>query len=303
MKKMSVALTMAMIAFAFGYNTANAGSLTVEAGPIWNNNDAKNKCPNVCKGKNAKWTGHWWTTVWGKMSVCQCEGISITFKASKGDGKCPSGYVLATAGDARANQQKACKALGTWYIARLAGGGSMDGPGYKCKIRDKDRRGMGHSLCKKGNPPVSPPVKWVGASGGSVPSNALKGGMEHPPGKQTLYVCRAQFKGGTHPGKVRSAFRGCNIGWGGREHAVRNYQVLLNNPSFRWVRASNGAIPKGAVKGGMEHPPGKQTLYVCRAQFKGGTHPGKVRSAFRGCNIGWGGGEHAVRNYEVLVKK
>jgi predicted nucleic acid-binding Zn-ribbon protein len=149
----------------------------------------------------------------------------------------------------------------------------------------------------------TPPVKWVGASGGSIPSNALKGGMEHPPGKQTLYVCRAQFNGGTHPGKVRPAFRGCNIGWGGREHAVRNYQVLLNNPSFTWVRASHGAIPNGAVKGGMEHPPGKQTLYVCRAHFNGGTHPGKVRPAFRGCNIGWGGREHAVRTYEVLVKK
>ncbi len=145
-------------------------------------------------------------------------------------------------------------------------------------------------------------ANWVNANGGSIPSSALAGGQEHPPGKQTLYVCKAQFQGGIHPGKVRPAFHACNIGWGGMEHAVRNYEVLLTNSNFIWVPANNGHIPKGAVKGGVEHPPGKQSLFVCRAKFNGGTHPGKVRPAFRGCNIGWGGKEHAVRNYEVLVK-
>ena len=69
-----------------------------------------------------------------------------------------------------------------------------------------------------------------------------------------------------------------------------------------WVAASGGKIPSGAYKAGVEHPPGSQTLYACRAKFKNGTHPGKVRSAFRGCNIGWGGGEHTVASYEVLVQ-
>jgi hypothetical protein len=43
----------------------------VEAGPIWNGGDAAAKCPNVCKSYGS-WTGQWWTTVQGKMSVCEC---------------------------------------------------------------------------------------------------------------------------------------------------------------------------------------------------------------------------------------
>lgn len=147
MKRISLALIIPIIAFAFGYNSANAESFTIEAGPIWGNNDANSKCPNICKGQNGQWSGHWWTTVQGQMSVCQCEK-SVT-------------------------------------------------------------------------------VQWVKASGGFVPSNAFKGGMEHPPGKQILYICRAPFNGGTHPGKIRAGFGGCNIGWGGREHVVNNYEVLV----------------------------------------------------------------------------
>ncbi len=48
--------------------------------PIWSNIDAQNKCPDRCSQEidqttgesGMKWTGHWWTTVWNKRSVCQC---------------------------------------------------------------------------------------------------------------------------------------------------------------------------------------------------------------------------------------
>ncbi len=49
----------------------------LEAGPIWDNDHAKQRCPEVLAallkanpGCQAEWTGHWSTTVWGKMSVC-----------------------------------------------------------------------------------------------------------------------------------------------------------------------------------------------------------------------------------------
>lgn len=45
--------------------------VTRSAGPIWNNHDAKRKCPNVCG--NMRWTGQWWTTQFGNNSVCQCK--------------------------------------------------------------------------------------------------------------------------------------------------------------------------------------------------------------------------------------
>ena len=45
---------------------------TIEAGPIWNNNMAQNVCPRICHQNNMNWSGQWWTTVPGRMSVCHC---------------------------------------------------------------------------------------------------------------------------------------------------------------------------------------------------------------------------------------
>ncbi len=44
----------------------------VNAGPIWNNDDAKVKCPTVCTNAAATWNGQWTTTVPGSQSVCGC---------------------------------------------------------------------------------------------------------------------------------------------------------------------------------------------------------------------------------------
>ncbi len=47
----------------------------VNAGPIWNNNEAKFKCPKVCgNSANSVWNGQWKTTVPVQMSVCGCCG-------------------------------------------------------------------------------------------------------------------------------------------------------------------------------------------------------------------------------------
>lgn len=43
-----------------------------QAGPIWNNQDAKLKCPPICVSHKQVWTGSWKTTVVGKMSECEC---------------------------------------------------------------------------------------------------------------------------------------------------------------------------------------------------------------------------------------
>ncbi len=42
----------------------------MEAGPIWNNDDALVKCPVVAAALNGTWNGQWTTTVEGSMSVC-----------------------------------------------------------------------------------------------------------------------------------------------------------------------------------------------------------------------------------------
>ncbi|MCI0555112.1 MAG: hypothetical protein L0287_29545, partial [Anaerolineae bacterium] len=68
-----------------------------------------------------------------------------------GDYSCPGGYTLATYSDAVNDTDLICSALDTWDIARLAVGGSFDGPGYGCGFRSFDERSFGHSVCKPGS--------------------------------------------------------------------------------------------------------------------------------------------------------
>ena len=63
-------------------------------------------------------------------------------------GSCSQGYINVGINEALRNRAQLCNILGQWDIARLADGGSMDGPGYDCKIRGKDTRQLGNSLCK-----------------------------------------------------------------------------------------------------------------------------------------------------------
>lgn len=57
---------------------ANEGvAIDVEAGPIWDNDHARKRCPELLAewlkanpDKDAVWTGNWTTTIRGEMSVC-----------------------------------------------------------------------------------------------------------------------------------------------------------------------------------------------------------------------------------------
>jgi len=50
--------------------TAADSVVRVDTGPIWNDGDAKAKCPRVCGAR--KWTGAWRTTTFQKASQCDC---------------------------------------------------------------------------------------------------------------------------------------------------------------------------------------------------------------------------------------
>ena len=43
-------------------------TIDIPVGPIWNNDDAKEKCPIACASYNGQWNGQWTTVVEGKMS-------------------------------------------------------------------------------------------------------------------------------------------------------------------------------------------------------------------------------------------
>jgi hypothetical protein len=91
------------------------------------------------------------------------------------------------------------------------------------------------------------------------------------------------FHGGIHPGKVSPGFGAAFIPFGGKEEAVRDYEVLME--AGLWNAGSKGQIPDGAVVRGREangDPP-----FVVRAKLNAGLHPGKIQFAFGAAFIVW----------------
>jgi hypothetical protein len=44
----------------------------VSPGPIWNQQDAEQKCPAACSGIGGTWSGQWNTSIPGQQSECGC---------------------------------------------------------------------------------------------------------------------------------------------------------------------------------------------------------------------------------------
>ncbi|MBX3247996.1 MAG: hypothetical protein KF901_12520 [Myxococcales bacterium] len=99
-----------------------------------------------------------WVGVMVVIGLAGSAPASAQVQLVAGDGgeHCPGGWEPMSVAHAQANQSAVCQQLGQWVIARLAGGGSMDGPGYRCQIRPRDDRGLGHTLCVP-SPRRSPP--------------------------------------------------------------------------------------------------------------------------------------------------
>jgi len=116
-----------------------------------------------------------------------------------------------------------------------------------------------------------------------------------------LYPCRGAYKGGMQLGRMRADFRGCHIGYDGRETEVAPYEVLTVN----WVAASSGEIPPGATPAGAS--PALATtaafrvtpLVACRAAWRATMQIGEVRDG--GCIFGFGGQQVMADHYEVLL--
>ena len=47
-------------------------TMDVLAGPLWDNEDAEEKCPAICASYGGTWNGQWTTVVDGAMSVAGC---------------------------------------------------------------------------------------------------------------------------------------------------------------------------------------------------------------------------------------
>ena len=139
-------------------------------------------------------------------------------------------------------------------------------------------------------------LEWVPFEG-ELPSNAVIGGVE---GHRQLAVCRSNFQGAIHPGKVVGST--CNIGYGGSEKSLTDFEVLINTGvvELDWLK-SDGTLPDHASQAGEENG---TPLYAGRAFHEGGTHPGKIFKAGDKyiCNIGYGGKEITYTTFETLVE-
>ncbi len=96
---------------------APAGSSQwADAGPLWNQMDAQNKCPAVCRSSGGRtWDGNWKTTEPGRMSVCSCQGAGFAPPgagaacSARARGACAGCSVQCAPG-----QRASCREGSTW---------------------------------------------------------------------------------------------------------------------------------------------------------------------------------------------
>jgi hypothetical protein len=67
----------------------------------------------------------------------------------------------------------------------------------------------------------------------------------------------------------------------------------------RWVAASGGVIPAGALAYG--HDASGRQEFACRGAVANGSHIGRIASGISGCSIAIGGREVIIPTYEVLA--
>ena len=134
---------------------------------------------------------------------------------------------------------------------------------------------------------------WVNGNNGSKPFDAVVGGRDSD--GQQLYFCRAYHINGFQPGKLNPTHRTCNFGYGGREITSPLYETLVPH----WQSPSGGQLPGAPYHAGKDSD--GAPLYICRANYQGGLHLGKLREG-AGCYIGYGGTAILLKTYQVLTR-
>ncbi|KAJ1894853.1 hypothetical protein LPJ66_004937 [Kickxella alabastrina] len=146
-------------------------------------------------------------------------------------------------------------------------------------------------------------LQWVSASNNHIPPNPVQGGIEKD-GKP-LFVARAMYKGGLHPGKVGQHLErgGCNIGWGHKEIAVTDYQVLCGDASkLRWVRQVGALNIQNFKPYPAGHEETGEPLYIAKTLYEGSQQLGKCAPHIKkGMAFPYGHKERDCSEYMVLA--
>jgi hypothetical protein len=109
----------------------------------------------------------------------------------------------------------------------------------------------------------------------------------------------AYHEGDMLPAKVVPKRQECYVSYDGYEIEKSHFEYLIGT-GFNWTLASHGHVPAGAVSSGKTA--NGEPLYVGRARYEGNFTPGKIHPSHGCLYIPYGGYEHSIKYYEVLVK-
>jgi hypothetical protein len=155
-----------------------------------------------------------------------------------------------------------------------------------------------------------------------IPADAIVGGTDV--GGQPLYLCSADVTASINqpddtpasnqPGKARADWQACDVSYGGREHYVSSFYVLV--PDWLPMDMTEGdnnltcSIYYEGVCHEIPHPiaVGKDTsgevLYACQVRlYPGpGVYPGKIGASFTGgCSYAMNGVENYSQHFSILT--
>ena len=136
---------------------------------------------------------------------------------------------------------------------------------------------------------------WIPSCGGDVPPHAVRAGQTSD--GEPLYIGRGPYNGSLTPGKIHPSHGCLYIPFGGTEHALQSYEVLVQPET--WISSSGSNIVPGTVHAGTDVD--GDAIYVGRAYHDGDLLPAKVIPAKGQAYVAHGGQEHVKEDFELLV--
>lgn len=119
-----------------------------------------------------------------------------------------------------------------------------------------------------------------------------------------IYAARGRFQGDLIPGNYVSEKRKVIVPWGFESHWLSDDIEILDisndDAEYKWVAASNGAIPKNAFATGRTVL--RDILYTARVQHEGRILYGKLHQRYNMAYVPYKDKEICNSNYEVLVR-
>ena len=132
-----------------------------------------------------------------------------------------------------------------------------------------------------------------------------------------LYITRAQFGSGIHPGYMKHTDKKARISFADKYVSISfGHEILTNLDGMEWIAASNGEIPTAShvtpIPAGVDDE-SEEVLYIARAKVSKGAVlfgilgkakealvPGKVSKHYGGAKIPFDKKEILCKEYEVL---